>query len=88
MPKVICEICGKEYTNIAVHNYHKHSIDLKTPLENIVVDEHLPDKQLSVLVSDLKALLRQYRSDIIVKTSEQNGIVSEVEITARIQLRR
>jgi hypothetical protein len=83
--KVTCEICGEEVKNLGVHKYHRHK---ETWEPKLVVDEHLPDKQLSVLVSDLKALLRQYRSDITVKTVEQGGTVSEIEITARIQLRR
>jgi hypothetical protein len=83
--KVTCELCGEEVKNLGVHKYHRHK---ETVEPKLVVDEHLPDKQLSVLVSDLKTLLRQYKSDIIVKTLEQGGLVSEIEITARIQLRR
>lgn len=85
MQKVKCELCGEEVKNLGVHKYHKHK---ETLAEVLVVDEHLPDKQLSRLISDVKELLRQYRSDITVKTVEQNGVVSEIEITARIQLRR
>lgn len=85
MQKVKCDICGEEVKNLGVHKYHKHK---ETVEPDVVVDEHLPDKQLSRLISDLKELLRQYRADIMVKTVEQSGTVTEIEVMARIQLRR
>ena len=95
MQKAKCDICGEEFANLGVHKYQKHRemlapgsiIEVDHP-SDLVIDDHLPDKQLSRLISDLKDLLRQYRADLIVKTTESSGMVSEIEITARIQLRR
>ena len=93
MQKAKCDICGEEFANLGVHKYQKHretfapDIVVDNP-SDLVIDDHLPDKQLSRLISDLKDLLRQYRTELIVKTTESGGTVSEIEITARIQLRR
>jgi hypothetical protein len=46
------------------------------------------EKPLSDLINDIKELLRRYQSNISVSYNEKGGTVMDVEITARIQVRR
>ncbi len=78
-----CEICGEEFKNLGSHKFAKHGIAAA-----ITVDEHLSDKQLSSLISEMRTILKPYVNELTVKTIEAGGSVKEIEITARIQLRR
>lgn len=78
-----CEICGKDYDNLGAHMYQKHRDTSDAP--QIIVDD-ITEKPLSELILDIKDLLRKYRSDITIRTIEKGGKMSEIEITARIQL--
>jgi len=86
-----CDLCGIEVKNLGAHKYQKHRDAVPEVVDQtpaIEVDNHIPDKQLSFIVSELKNILRQYSYSLTVKTVEQNGTNSEVEIVARIQPRR
>ncbi len=86
-----CEICGGEFKNLGVHKFHVHRESLKFG-EVIGVDhpdelrvDDITEKRLSLLISEIKALLKTFRNEIDVRISEKGGKVSEVEIRARIQ---
>ena len=87
-----CDICGKEFKNLGVHKFHAHSDKFK-PGEVIVVDhpselvmDDITEKPLSELISEIKNLLKCYQNQITTKIFEKNGKISEIEITARIQI--
>ena len=58
---------------------------VKKATESLVVDE-ITEKPLSVLLSEIKSLLKTFRNEIDVRISERGGKISEIEIRARIQL--
>jgi hypothetical protein len=84
----VCPICSKEYKNLGSHMAHAHK-EQKADGGNIVVDDYVPEKLLSDLISELRAVLKKvHHCQLTVETMEQNGITGEVVITARIQTRR
>ena len=94
---MICTICNKDYNNLGVHMYHKHKETLKPgqvikvddPSEiqaEIQVDEVIKEKPLSILVSEIKELLKPYQNELIIRIAEKGGKMKEIEIIARIQL--
>ena len=80
---VECPLCGR--TNIK--NLGSHMRHCKKRM-GVVVDDYLPEKPLSSIISDIKQILKQYQKQIEVKTIERNGTTEEIEIIARIQIRR
>ena len=93
-----CDICGEEFKNLGVHKYQKHSIAPLSMVEasiqtigeyssNVVVDTPT-DKRLSELINAIKELLRPYQNKVSVSYSEEGGLITSVEFTARIQVRR
>ena len=78
-----CTICGGEFKNLGVHM----RIHAEKQPEIITVDVPT-EKPLSDLINDIKELLRRYQSNISVSYNEKGGTVMDVEITARIQVRR
>lgn len=85
--KTICPDCNMEVSNLGAHRYQKHR-EKSEDKPSISIDNHLQDKQLSSIISDLKNILKQYSYGLTVKTVETNGTASEIEIIARIQPRR
>ena len=87
-----CPYCGEFKKNLGAHKRFCKDLPEKEkgwPWENdIVVDDYLPEKPLSSIISEIKQTLRQYRTQIEVKTVERGGKTDEIEILARIQLRR
>ena len=53
--------------------------------EKLFIDD-ITEKPLSILISEIKNLMRTYRNEIDVKVIEKGGKVSEIEIGVRIQL--
>jgi hypothetical protein len=84
--KGICEQCGKECKNLGAHMRFCGKVNSAPVEQHLVVDEVTPDKPLSTLISEVKELMRKYRSNVSVKVSENGGKPYEVEIIARIQL--
>jgi len=87
-----CDICGGEFKNLGVHKFHAHRDKLK-PGEIIEVDnpselfvDDITEKPLSELISQIKEPMKRYQNQITTRIFEKNGKVSEIEITARIQL--
>jgi len=91
-----CDICGKDYKNVGVHRRFAHptaSLDEKhgwiedtlSPKMSIVVDDYT-EKPLSELILEIRELIKCYQNQISIKTFEKNSKISEIEITARIQL--
>ena len=86
------DICGVEVKNLGVHKYHKHRetlapgsvIEIDHPSE-IKVDE-ITEKPLSILISEMKGLMKAFRYEMDVRISDRGGKTSEVEIRVRIQL--
>jgi len=83
--KGTCQYCGKECKNVGSH---ERWCKERTPKELVVVDDYLPEKPLSSIISEIKEILKQYQKQIEVRTIERNGTTEEIEIIARIQLRR
>ena len=80
-----CQYCGEIFKSPKVHERFCE----KRPLGNgIIVDEYIQEKPLSSIISEIRQILRQHRSRMEIKTIEQNGTVEEIEIIARMQLRR
>jgi len=86
------------YRNVGAHKNKAHNemkidsinmIDTSFTEEGVrlVVDEYIPET-LSSLLSKIKQLLRNYRSEIVIKTIELNGTVETIEINAKIQINR
>jgi len=83
--KGTCQYCGKDCKNVGSHErWCKERIQK----ELVIVDEYLPEKPLSSIISEIKQVLKQYQKQIVVTTIERNGSTEEIEIIARIQLRR
>jgi len=80
----ICPNCGQEFKNLAVHLRFCKKEDVSH--ETVVVDTPIRDKLLSDLLDEIKAILRRYQSQMVVKVSEKNGKPFELEITTRILL--
>ena len=90
-----CDICGKEdIKNLGVHKYKAHQIivsekGFKEEIERekkLYVDDVFKEKPLSVLVSEIKDLLKPYQNELVIRIAEKGGKMKEIEITARIQL--
>ena len=78
----ICPNCGKECKNVGSHLRHcKYR-------NRLIVDEYIKEKPLSSIISEIKEILKQHQNQIEVKTIERNGTTEEIEIVARIHLRR
>ena len=77
-----CDICGGMYHNVGAHKAQAHKES-----NRLVVDEYT-EETLSSLLSEIKQLLRNYRSEIVVKTIELDGTVETVEINAKIHINR
>jgi|TARA_Y100000310_G_scaffold270027_1_gene283619 hypothetical protein len=90
--KKTCPHCGKEKKNLGAHlRFCKKKIIsdvIEDKLPSIVEDDYIKEKPLSSLVSDMKKLLHQYQTEFRITTFEMGGTIKEVEIVARIQLRR
>ena len=55
---------------------------------NLVVDNYIEDKPLSVLLSEIRELLKSYQNKVSVETIGTATMIEEVVITARIQAKR
>ena len=53
--------------------------------EKLIIDDYT-EKPLSELILEIRELIKCYQNQISIKTFEKNGKISEIEITARIQL--
>ena len=90
---MICSVCNKDFKNLGAHMYQMHKGNELNTFENSVevpseikVDEVIKEKPLSILVSEIKELLRPYQNELIIRIAEKGGKMKEIEITARIQL--
>jgi hypothetical protein len=77
-----CDICGGMYHNVGAHKNKAHKEGIR-----LVVDEYT-EETLSSLLSKIKQLLRNYRSEIVTKTIELGGVIETVEINAKIHINR
>jgi len=78
-----CEICGGEFKNLGVHKRFCGT-SVKEPVD-LLVDEIL-QIPLSLVVSAIKDLLRQFQNTMEIKISEQSGKPFEVQIVTTIKL--
>lgn len=74
-----CDKCGDWFVNLGAHQRFCGN----NRLETITVD-----KPLDSLVSDIRQLLTRYQNQLTITTVEQSGSIEEVEIKARIRMRR
>lgn len=79
-----CEICGGEFKNLGVHKRFCGTSAVEP--QNLIVDENITEKPLSILISEIKNLMKVFRSEMDVRISDRGGKTSEVEIRVRIQL--
>jgi len=86
MAEGTCPHCGAFKKNLGSHM--RHCTSGADGVFKIKVDDYLPEKPLSSVISDIKQVLRQYRAEIEVTTIERGGTTEEIEILTRIQLRR
>jgi len=87
-----CQYCGEIFDNPKVHERFckKRPSDKEGwPYEqNIIVDNYIPEKPLSIIISEIRNVLRSYKHCLEVKTMERNGTTEEIEIVVRFQTRR
>lgn len=88
-----CQYCLEEFENAGAHErFCKKNPNRDIPFSKkgtkIKVDEYIKEKPLSSIISEIRQILTQHRSRMEIKTVEQNGTVEEIEIIARIQVRR
>lgn len=72
--------------NLEFEDGNKISSTDTTFTSEIKVDDVIKEKLLSVLISEIKNLLKPYQNELIIRISEKGGKMKEIEITARIQL--
>jgi hypothetical protein len=80
---MICPDCGKEnLKNLGVHRRF-----CTGSANGIIVDNHIKEKRLSDLITELRSILDRHRHSLEVKTFEEAGD-GYVQITAKIPIRR
>jgi hypothetical protein len=89
MDKKPCPYCGELKKNVGAHKRHcKKRQSTNEYCVDVLVDDYIEEKPLSSIISEIKQILKQYQKQITVTTTERNGTTEEIEIIARIQVRR
>ena len=81
-PEQKCPECGKMVKNLGAHNYHSHK-QMRVVIQE--PDDHIPEKPLRELLSEVRKILNRYQNSITVTTTERGGKTESVDISARIQ---
>ena len=88
----VCPNCSKEFENLGVHQRFCKELEPGAcipvdDLRTIFIDE-ITEKTLSSIISDIEAVLKSLQHTMKIEITKNNGNVSEVELTARFQIRR
>ena len=78
---MICPDCGKQFKNLGAH---QRFCGKKV---NIIIDKYM-GKSLSSTLDEIRGVLKSFRYTLEIKTIEENGDCSEVELKIRIPIRR
>jgi len=80
---MICPDCGGEFKNLGAH---QRFCSERRP--ELIVDEYIKEKPLSSIISEVEGVLKSLNHQIRVTVNSDNGVATDVELTARFQLRR
>ena len=85
----VCPNCSKEFDNLGVHlRFCKDKIIKEIDAIKVIVIDEITEKPLSSIISDIEAVLKSLQHTMKIEITKNNGNVSEVELTARFQIRR